>query len=313
MKVVVVGAGAIGTWIGDRLRGIGVEVVYTPRLLEAVEPVAAELAIVAVKSYDTPGAIAALQRALPSGGGATILTLQNGIGNEVLLAEAFGRDAIVAGAVTVPVRREADGRIVAAQRGGLALAPLGATAHNWLVAMLASTGVPIRVVADAAALKWSKLALNLIANASCAILDMPPEVLVADPRLFALEMRVLREFAAVMRAADLEPLDLPQYPVRALLRVVHLPMPIARLLLASRIAKARAGKIPSLLLDLRQGRRESEVTVLNGAVASEAARLGVAAPVNASLARLLAAIAAEPTLWATYRQAPERLFAEISR
>ena len=107
MKVYVVGAGAVGRYFGEQLRAIGNDVVYAPRDAEAVAPVAADLAIVAVKAYDTAGAIVTLRRALGDDSAATIVTPQNGVGNEEQLAAAFGADAVVACALTVPVEIDA--------------------------------------------------------------------------------------------------------------------------------------------------------------------------------------------------------------
>ncbi|MGH7728113.1 MAG: ketopantoate reductase family protein, partial [Vulcanimicrobiaceae bacterium] len=103
MIAYVVGAGAVGRFLGERLRSERTEIVYAPRALEDVVPVEAGLAIVAVKSYDTAGAIATLRAALGQATEATILCVQNGVGNEELLAAAFGPDAVVAGALTIPV------------------------------------------------------------------------------------------------------------------------------------------------------------------------------------------------------------------
>ena len=89
MNVYVVGAGAVGTYLGGLLQAAGASVTYAPRQLEAVAPVAVDLAIVAVKAYDTDSAIETLRRALPIRG-VTILCPQNGVGNEEKLAAAFG-------------------------------------------------------------------------------------------------------------------------------------------------------------------------------------------------------------------------------
>ena len=311
MRVYVVGAGAVGTYLGELLRGIGNEVSYAPRALEDVAPVDADLAIVAVKAYDTPAAIATLQRALRDPRVTTILCPQNGVGNEELLADAFGADAVVAAALTVPVGIDASGKGVAARGGGIAFAPVGAVAHNWLLAAFAATGLPVSAVADYRALKWSKLVLNIVANASCAILDVLPERLVRYDDVFALEIRAIREARATMKALGITPLDLPRYPVRALLTIAKLPTPLARAALAGRIAKARGDKPPSLLLDLRGAKHRTEVDVLNGAIARAAREAGVAVPVNAGLTRILSDVAHMPQLWAKYRERPDALSAAI--
>jgi len=312
VKVYIVGAGAVGTYLAGLLRGIGNEVTFAPRDLDAVESVDADLAIVTVKSYDTLAARETLRRALRDPAATTIVTPQNGVGNEEILAEAFGRDAIVAAALTVPVDRDDTGTGIPTKRGGIAFAPVGVNAHNWLLAAFAATGLPTTAVADYRSLKWSKLALNIVANATCAILDMPPERMVREDAIFALEIRALREVRATMHALGITPIDLPRYAVRALLAVATLPTPAARVLLAGRIAGARGTKPPSLLLDLRSAKHRTEVDVLNGAVARAARDVGVAAPVNAVLARILSDIAHLPQLWAKYRERPATLAEEAA-
>ncbi len=274
-------------------------------------PVKADLAIVSVKAYDTPSAIETLRRGLTPDADVTFLTPQNGVGNEELLAGAFGADRVVSGALTIPVEREPGGAVVAANRGGLALAPVGSVAHNWLVAAFGRTPIPVSVLSDYRAMKWSKLALNIIANASCAILDIMPERLVAHGDLFELELSALREVRAVMGALDLGAVDLPRYPVRALFALLGLPSAVARPLLARRIAGARGQKAPSLLLDLRAGKGRTEVDALNGAVAAAGAERGIVTPVCSTYAGVLDRIAREPAAWEAYRGRPEALLAAV--
>ncbi len=308
MKVYVVGRGAVGTYLGELLRGIGNTVLFAPRDPDAVVPVDADLVLVTVKAYDTPGAIETLRRALRTNATATIVTPQNGVGNEEMLADAFGADRVVAAALTVPVDVGPDGAGVAARGGGIAFAPVGTSSgHNWLLAAFAATGLETRAVEDYRALKWSKLALNVVANAGCAILDMLPARLVRERAAFDLELRAIREVAAVMKAKRIAAIDLPRYRVRALFAVTSLPLPAARAMLASRIAGARGAKPPSLLLELRAAKHRTEVDALNGAVASAAREARVAAPVNATYARVLNAIAETPARWDAYRGRPDAL------
>jgi 2-dehydropantoate 2-reductase len=311
VNVYVVGEGAVGTYLGELFRLSGADVSYASRNLEAVNPVEADLAIVAVKAYDTEGAIRTLQRAIGTSSKAVIVTPQNGVGNEEALAQAFGPDAVVACALTVPVDRGRDGRPIVARDGGVALAPVGTEPHNWLIPAFARTGLAVTVSDNYRALKWSKLMLNIVANASCAILNVLPERLVRMEGVFALEIRALREARAVMSALGLPAVDLPRYPVRALHGVVSLPTPVARVVLANRIAGARGRKPPSLLQDLRAAKGQTEVDVLNGAVAGDGRRLGIATPINAVYARVLNDIAHMPQLWAKYRERPDVLLAEV--
>jgi 2-dehydropantoate 2-reductase len=313
MKVYIVGAGAVGTYLGDLLQSVNVDVTYAPRDLAEVTPVDADVAIVAVKSYDTERAIETLRKAIQFPQKCVFVSPQNGIGNEDKLAAAFGEDNVVAAALTVPVgRNHGNGHGSATKEGGLAFAPLGKNAYNWLTAAFASTGLKVQVVADWRALKWSKLALNIVANASCAILNVLPNRLVHYDEIFTLEIRAIREVRAVMHAMKISPIDLPRYPVRAMQGIATLPSPVSRKLLSSRVAGARGTKPPSLLLDLRAGRDQTEVDYLNGAVASAGRDHNVRTPVNAVYARVLEDIAHMPQLWAKYREHPDTLAAEVA-
>ncbi|MGH7330450.1 MAG: ketopantoate reductase family protein, partial [Polyangiaceae bacterium] len=275
-----------------------------------VQAAPADLAIIAVKSYDTDGAIQTLESALGAHSGTPILCPQNGVGNEEKLASAFGADAVVACAVTIPVERDTHGHGNAANDGGIAVAPVGKEAHNWILAAFGQDGLRTKAFEDYRAMKWSKLALNIVANASCAILNVLPERLVHFDDVFRLEIHAIREVHAVMHAQGIGSIDLPRYPVRAPQAVAALPSPAARFLLAKRVAGARGTKPPSLLLYLRASKNVTEVGVLNGAVADAGRAHGVSTPVNAVFSRVLSDIAHMPALWAKYREQPHALVAE---
>ncbi|MBV8655489.1 MAG: ketopantoate reductase family protein [Candidatus Eremiobacteraeota bacterium] len=311
MKLYVVGKGAVGTYFGEALARAGVEVEYAPRSLADVKSFDADVAMVTTKAYDTDGAIETLRKAIPYPEKCVFVTPQNGVGNEEKLAAVFGDANVVAAALTTPVDRDRDGHAKAASEGGLALAPMGASAYNWLIATFAAAGIKVKVVDDWRALKWSKLALNAVANASCAILNVLPKRLIHFERVFTLEIRMIREIRAAMAAMNVTPIDLPRYPVRALFAIAALPSPVARGILARRIAGARGTKPPSLLVDLRSGKLQTEVDVVNGAVAAAGRALNVPTPVNAVYARVLNDIAHTPPLWAKYRERPETLEGEV--
>ncbi|MEO9170232.1 MAG: 2-dehydropantoate 2-reductase N-terminal domain-containing protein, partial [Candidatus Baltobacteraceae bacterium] len=235
MKVYIVGRGAVGTYLGDRLQSIGIEVAYAPRDLAAVTPFEADVAIVATKAYDTESAVETLRAAIAYPQKCVFVTPQNGVGNEEILAAAFGADNVVAAALTVPVDRDRSGNVKPTHDGGLAFAPVGSSAFNWLTATFASSGINVKVVEDYHALKWSKLALNVVANASCAILNVLPHRLVHFEKIFTLEIRMIREVRAVMQVMNVTPMDLPRYPVKALFGVASLPSPIARSVMSTRV------------------------------------------------------------------------------
>jgi 2-dehydropantoate 2-reductase len=264
--------------------------------------------LLTVKAYQVPEALAALAGVLARPH-VPVVVLQNGIGSEETAAGAVGADRTIAGAVTISVEVERPGVVRRHTRGGgVALAPVGAGAPvESIAALFRASVLPVRVYAEAGPMKWSKLLLNLLANASSAILDLPPAAVAGDPRLFAIERAAFLEAVRVMRALRLRPVRLPGYPVPLLVQVMAAPPAVGRIVLRRALARGRGDKMPSLWHDLERGRRNNEVTVLNGAVAREGERLGVPAPVNRTLTDILLALAEGRADRDAYRHKPGAL------
>jgi 2-dehydropantoate 2-reductase len=339
MTDLVVGGGAVGTLVawalaaggrdvaivrrrhaGPPRRGVVVVVDHAGRRHEAsVAEVRAptdvaaapELIVLAVKMFDLPAAVDTCA-GWPA---ATVLTLSNGVGAEEIVAGR--RDAgLIAGSVTSSVEVAPDGAVVRLNRGGVALATVrgdGPTdvLSDRLVATFRSAGLRAVRRGDAAAMKWSKLVANLVANATSAILDVSPAEVYADPDAYRIERRQLLEAFAVMRRLGLEPVSLPGVDVRLLRLGLRLPDAIARPIIGRVVAGARGGKSPSLRLHAGSSPGPTEVEWLNGAVAREAERLGRRAPVNRRLAELVAEVIERQDRREWFRERPDRLTAAL--
>jgi 2-dehydropantoate 2-reductase len=259
-----------------------------------------------VKAYDT-AAIAADLRA--AGNAPPVLSLQNGVGNEEALAEAVGSDRVIAGAIETPVSVPSAGAVTAHRaryRAGLAAVAAGSPLADAAEA-LARAGLRVDVYGDYRRLKWSKLLLNLPANASCAILDWTPAQVMAHPQIAALEARAWQEAFRVMAAQGLGPVSLAGYPLAALARVVtRLPASLLARGLRRTVAGGRGSKSPSLREALTAGKR-SEVAWLNGAVAAAGVKTGVPTPVHHALTDVLSALAQGRADWNDWRDRPQRL------
>ncbi|HIC90244.1 MAG TPA: ketopantoate reductase family protein [Anaerolineae bacterium] len=299
------------------------------------DPTGYDLALLTVKGYDTAGVIRELQDAVAAP--PPILTLQNGAGNEERLAEAFGPQQVLAGVITAPVEVPEPGRIVVTKRGQIGLAPVAPafeptgrddSIHHQLShvpdavsALLEGTsswlekaGFQVCLYRDYRALKWTKLLLNMLANATCAILGWPPERVFADQRLAALEIGAWREALAVMRAVNIRLLPLGGYPLPWVAPLVRwLPTALLQPLLRKAISGGRGGKMPSLYLDLERGRGKSEVVYLNGAIVKAGERYGVPVPINRSLTAVLLNIVQGRVPWDEFRGRPERLLRAVGK
>lgn len=274
-----------------------------------------DAAILTVKSYDTAAALAELKEAATAAGASVppILSLQNGVGNEEAIAAAFGPERTIAGTITAPVEVPETGVVHLTKPKfliGLAVwdtrqpAPIFAALHQ----QLTDAAIPLTLYADARSMKWTKLLMNQIGNATSAILAQPPGVTFAHPAIANLEIAALRETMAVMAGAGIAPVNVEKYPLGTLAPFLrHGPRWLLRPVLRKIVSGARGGKMPSLYLDLEAGKTRNEVAWYNGAVARTGAELGVHTPVNRWLSETVLRLAAHPEEWAAWRGNVERL------
>ena len=178
--------------------------------------------------------------------------------------------------------------------------------------LFASAGIPTKVYEDALGMKWSKLLMNMIGNATSAILAEPPGVTFADPRIANLEIDALREALRVMTAANIRPLNVEKYPLGALAPLLRYgPRALLRPALHRIVGGARGGKMPSLFLDLEAGKRGSEIGWYNGSIVRKGEDVGVETPVNRLLTQTVLQLMAEPQLHAAWRGNFARLAAAL--
>lgn len=346
MQVLIIGAGAIGGLVGARLaqQGHAVTLLGRPTLAAASEarglvlrspegtstltnvPVVTslaaalgrrpgyDLAVLTVKSYDTATIAAELAASTPPD--LPVLALQNGVGNEETLAAALGAPRVLSGAITTVVSVPETGVIEVTRPGEIVVAPLAGAAPlitpESVAGSLREAGMHARVTPDYRALKWTKLLMNELCNASCAILGWGPNQVFADPRLAAMEITAWRETLAVMRARGIDTLGLGGYPFPQLAPLIRtLPVAILWRAMARFVVAGRGSKMPSLYLDLAAGKGRTEAPYLNGAVAQAGELAGVPVPVNRRLWQVLQAICDGREAWQDWQAQPDRLLSSM--
>jgi 2-dehydropantoate 2-reductase len=343
LRFLCFGVGAIGTYIGGSLALSGYHVVFIERpsvidevlrggislqldpksteirkvaqpvvvgsLQEALATGPFDAAILAVKSFDTAAVLEGMRphlAAIPP-----VISFQNGVENEPAIAGLLGKDKVIAGTVTTAVGRKGTGSIAVERLRGIGLAvdhPLGEA----LVPVMNAAGLRARGYANPAAMKWSKLLTNLLANATSAILNMTPSQVFAHPDLYEVEARQVREAIRVMHAQNIPVVDLPSTPVRLLAWIITtLPYSISRVLLQRSVGKGRGAKMPSFHIDLHSGRGKSEVEYLNGAVARYGKKFHVATPVNDALTEILLGMTNGDIAIGAYDHQPQKLLEKI--
>lgn len=343
MEVLVYGAGAVGGYLGAKLALAGHQVMLVTRPetanlinhqgllltqsgLTSQPPVRAagnlndalrdrqyDLIILSMKSYDLEPAVSCLADLCPRPN--QIMNFQNGIGVEEIITNRFDPYRVIAGVITIPIRRPSPNRIEVGREGrGLGLAPVryGRPIQQW-VDMFVEAGIHAGGVADYRAMKWSKAFLNIMGNASSAILNSSPVDIYQDPSLFDMEMRMCRETLAVMKKLGLPIVNLPRASIRPLAYLVNYgPDFLLRLVFTQVIIHGRGEKMPSFHIDLVAGKGRSEVVFHNGAIAAAGRDVGVATPVNAMFNDLLMRLTNGQADRSDYDHNPKRLLAELA-
>jgi 2-dehydropantoate 2-reductase len=272
-----------------------------------------ELVIMGMKCYDIAAAIEPLASVCP--GTAVIMGTQNGIGVETPLIERFGPERVVAGVLTVPVSKLVVNELIVerANRGmGLAPTQPGQDVGRWLT-LFRGAGIRVEPAADYQALKWSKVLLNIVGNASSAILNRPPAILYKSPLVFQLEMRMLREALDVMKRLRLPLINLPGAPARQLAAIVrHAPRFLLQPLFIRLVIRGRGDKMPSFYIDLQAGKGRSEVVYHNGAIAEAGQAAGIATPVNRAFNDILLKLIRRELDATEFDGNPQRLAVEVA-
>ncbi len=300
MRFVVVGAGAVGGYYGAllqrgghavtfvargatlealRARGLRIERPEGPIALASVEATdrldgrpAADAALVCVKPHDTAAAAAALRPVVRPD--TILVSLQNGVENEAILADALGLSPLLVAFTQIGVAVRAPGVVEYSGRGEIYVGEPDGRESARLAAFHAAceqADIRCRVRADILVGLWQKLAWNAGFNAVTTLADATVGEAVDDPALAALVTDAMAEVDAVATA---------------------LGIPVRRERLRDVLDESRRGLrdfATSMLQDRRRGSR-LEVDGITGAVLRAAASTGVPVPTNRTLHALLAGL-----------------------
>jgi len=297
MRIAIIGIGAMGCLFGARLapladvvmvgtwpeglaalreRGITLADAQGERTIPVQVAGAAalppcDLALILVKSYQT--ARAARQAAewlAPQG---LALTLQNGLGNDEVLAASLGAARVALGVTAQGAMLLGPGRVYHAGAGPthLGVTPLTRERLEEVGALFRQAGLETHLTENITGLVWGKLVVNSAINPLTALLRVPNGALLENESARALMEAVAWETARVAQAQGIRlPFDDPAERVREV---------------AARTACNRS----SMLQDVLRG-TPTEIEAINGAVVRAGQRLGVPTPINATLWRLVCAL-----------------------
>ena len=311
IRIAVIGAGAVGSAFGALLHRAGQKVVLIARpahvaairqnglrvdgdmgsFIASIEAADAldfrpDLTLLTVKTQDVVSAVKANQAFLSN---VPLVTFQNGVRSDELVASILPREQILSAVVLTHVTYLAPGKVTVVYRGRLILGrPFGKRDGKVEdVARILNEAVPTRVTDNIQGAHWLKLIVNLN-NALPAITNQTMDQVYANACLRNLAVGLMREGLRVIDRANIRLESLPQVSV-ALTRLVNW-MPSG---IAGRIAAAKVRQLTSqwplwgsTLQSIQRG-RPTEIDYLNGEIVELGKRYGEATPMNAKIVELV--------------------------
>ncbi len=298
MKIAIVGAGAMGciyaTYLCEHNEVLLVDVVkahvdaINERGLEFVhldgttkiyknlsatidttgcEPT--DLLILLTKGYQSAAALTANKSLI--GPATVVLSLQNGYGNADEIVKFVPEEQIVLGTSSGGAIVAGPGHVLHKGQGPTHLGCLTVDqSRAELVAkVMIEGGVPeVELTPDVRELVWSKLFVNIGINPICALLDETNQCIANNPYAKAVSHALVKEAVAVANAAGMS------FEFEEMFENVL------------DVALVTGDNRASMLADV-SNKRLTEVDRINGAAVSEAAKLGMEAPLNALVTNLI--------------------------
>jgi 2-dehydropantoate 2-reductase len=302
MKICVVGCGAVGSlfaanlatlddvevWAYDlaqehvdainrdglRLTGGGEVVGHPHATSDATEIPACDFGIVATKAIHTEAAISATAHVFADG---AVATVQNGIGNEEVLARHVGR--VIRGTTFPAGKITAPGVVQWDVKGDTTFGPFEDKPASFeevrrLADVCTRGGMPAMAVSDARGPQWRKVIFNAATNPLGALTGLTHGRVCERPGLRRLASQLVSEGKAVASAQgivlDSDPEELIDYAARP---------------------EVAYGHKASMLQDV-EARRQTEVDYLNGGIAEFGRKLGVPTPAHESIWALVKGVEA---------------------
>ena len=246
MKILVLGAGAIGGYLGGRLTEAGADVTFLVRDARRAQldrdglrlrsvfgdlecPVATvgagnltpiyDLVLLTCKAYDLDSAMEAIAPGLASDG--LVLPILNGLGHMAILNDAFGQERVLGGTIKLSASRLADGTIkhnndwhwlrFGEQAGGLSDRVLAVQA-----AFDGAVGLEAIALDNVMQEMWEKFVHLATAAAMTCLMRANTGQIVATDEGAALFQQMLETSATVARASGYPPSEAFMESYRAL-------------------------------------------------------------------------------------------------
>jgi 2-dehydropantoate 2-reductase len=318
MRVVVLGAGGVGSVVAGYLARAGCEVVMlarpghaaavqqaglhisgledfhvrVPAFADATHLRDADMLIITVKTKDMERALAGVAH-LRVGG---VASLQNGVVKNEQIARVFGQDKVIGATTMIGAAIVRDGEVEYTLDGITFFGePDGRRSErvSQIVDLFVRSGLKAAAADDIVSVEWTKQAFQNPFAPLSAITRLPVHLVWSSPQLATLSVHMFREVAAVAQAQGIA---LSKHPAWSLFNIeIWRDAPFdeaVRMLteVGTRVtASGRIHIIPSMLQDVLAG-KQTEIEETVGYVYKEGQRLGIPVPYTEFAYRTVKAI-----------------------
>ena len=307
MRIAIIGAGAVGSILAARLVKSGEDVTLvgredqvqaltgkplTVKRSDGMEYVNVrtevrlsaehDVAVFATKTQDLPEAIQRNREYLER---CSLLTTQNGVRADGLLAECFDGQRLVSTIVMFGATYTRPGEVTFNFEGCVILGrpfPLPGAARDPAMSAIAEAfarAFEVKLATDITAMKHLKLFVNFN-NCIPALIGQSMQSTFADIDLCRLAVMLLTEGVNVMRGAGIAMASLPGFPEERISALVSMPIDQAAGILSKTLrGLSQEPLYGSILQSILRG-RTSEIDYINGEVVQIAEGSGQHAPLN---------------------------------
>ncbi len=310
-SIAVIGAGAVGSALGALLHRTGQSVVLICRPAHVaairdnglqvdgdmgnfIAPIEAaetldfrpDLALLTVKTQDVIAAVKANHGFLND---VPVVTFQNGVHSDELVASLLPRGQILSAVVLMHATYLLPGKVTVVHRGKLILGrPFGPKDDQLEeIANMLKQAVPTCVTENIQGAHWLKLVVNLN-NALPAITNHTMSQIYANVFLRHIAVGLMREGLRVINGANIRLESLPDVSVGLTRLLSWMPSGIAGRIAAAKV-RALTTVWPlwgSTLQSIQRG-RPTEINYLNGEIVELGKRHGEATPLNTKMVELV--------------------------
>lgn len=208
-----------------------------------------------------------------------ILCCQNGVGNHMIVRQAFVNNPVIRVMVPFNVVSDKQGHFHRGSQGNMIIESIPELSDTvkWLARQLNSSMLPIELSYNMTSMQWAKLQLNL-GNAVNALANIPVKQMLETSLYRKLMAGLMQELLAITNKKQIKLPKIANLPNKWIPTVLLLPN-WAFVRVAQKMLAVDPKVRTSMWWDLNN-QRLTEIDFLNGKIVDEGKKLGIKTPFN---------------------------------